>query len=282
MLPGRADRGAGADRAAGGRRGGPGAGRCGCAASCRRASCAARGAGGRRPGAGRRGRRRTSRERLGIVKWVPPMPPTMSGEVEPAPDLLPWVDIENIQRLPGHLRARRAGRRDGEAARHGLPADVPRRRRRACTSPRRASARKSPRAEGGSAQPVLACGARPRRRRRRPPGSPSGWARAGSASSARCTARACRTWRTAPTAAARRSVTPCSTCRAEIDGAGPLAGPGRAAGRRTAAGATAVRGPVRPRAGAGAGQRPGDGVRARAASARGRRDPARRPSGTAR
>ncbi|GAA0650293.1 hypothetical protein GCM10009535_30420 [Streptomyces thermocarboxydovorans] len=28
------------------------------------------------------------------------MPPTMSGEVEPAPDLLPWVDIENIQRYP--------------------------------------------------------------------------------------------------------------------------------------------------------------------------------------
>ncbi|WP_200303660.1 RNA ligase (ATP) [Streptomyces adelaidensis] len=39
-------------------------------------------------------------ERLGIVKWVPPIPPTMSGEVEPAPDLLPWVDIENIQRYP--------------------------------------------------------------------------------------------------------------------------------------------------------------------------------------
>ncbi|MDT0567444.1 RNA ligase (ATP) [Streptomyces sp. DSM 3412] len=40
-------------------------------------------------------------ERLGIVKWVPPIPPTMSGEVESAPDLLPWVDIENIQRHPG-------------------------------------------------------------------------------------------------------------------------------------------------------------------------------------
>ncbi|WP_367324284.1 RNA ligase (ATP) [Streptomyces sp. HUAS ZL42] len=40
-------------------------------------------------------------ERLGITKWVPPIPPTMSGEVEPAPDLLPWVDIENIQRYPG-------------------------------------------------------------------------------------------------------------------------------------------------------------------------------------
>jgi len=39
-------------------------------------------------------------ERLGIVKWVPPIPPTMSGEVESAPDLLPWVDIDNIQRYP--------------------------------------------------------------------------------------------------------------------------------------------------------------------------------------
>ena len=39
-------------------------------------------------------------ETLGITKWVPPIPPTMSGEVESAPDLLPWVDIENIQRFP--------------------------------------------------------------------------------------------------------------------------------------------------------------------------------------
>ncbi|MDX2540988.1 RNA ligase (ATP) [Streptomyces sp. WI04-05B] len=40
-------------------------------------------------------------ERLGIVKWVPPIPPTMNGDVESAPDLLSWVDIENIQRYPG-------------------------------------------------------------------------------------------------------------------------------------------------------------------------------------
>ncbi|MET8978720.1 RNA ligase (ATP) [Streptomyces sp. NPDC004539] len=40
-------------------------------------------------------------EVLGITKWVPPVPPTMSGDVEPAPDLVPWVDIENIQRYPG-------------------------------------------------------------------------------------------------------------------------------------------------------------------------------------
>ncbi|MGV9455736.1 RNA ligase (ATP) [Streptomyces sp. NPDC003635] len=44
-------------------------------------------------------------ERLGITKWVPPIPPTMSGEVESAPDLLPWVDIENIQRYPGIFTA---------------------------------------------------------------------------------------------------------------------------------------------------------------------------------
>lgn len=39
-------------------------------------------------------------ELLGITKWVPPIPPTMSGDVEAAPDLLPWVDIENLQRFP--------------------------------------------------------------------------------------------------------------------------------------------------------------------------------------
>ncbi|MCX4999209.1 RNA ligase (ATP) [Streptomyces longwoodensis] len=39
-------------------------------------------------------------ERLGITKWVPPIPPTMDGEVESAPALLPWVDIENVQRYP--------------------------------------------------------------------------------------------------------------------------------------------------------------------------------------
>ncbi|MGA4847916.1 RNA ligase (ATP) [Streptomyces sp. G5(2025)] len=40
-------------------------------------------------------------ERLGVTKWVPPIPPTMNGDVEAAPELLPWVDIENIQRYPG-------------------------------------------------------------------------------------------------------------------------------------------------------------------------------------
>jgi RNA ligase (TIGR02306 family) len=40
-------------------------------------------------------------ERLSITKWAPPVPPRMSGEVEPAPDLLPWMDIESLQRYPG-------------------------------------------------------------------------------------------------------------------------------------------------------------------------------------
>jgi RNA ligase (TIGR02306 family) len=40
-------------------------------------------------------------ERLGIVKWVPPVPVSMSGDVEAAPDLLPWTDIENLKRFPG-------------------------------------------------------------------------------------------------------------------------------------------------------------------------------------
>ncbi|MFJ9340357.1 RNA ligase (ATP) [Streptomyces sp. NPDC101733] len=39
-------------------------------------------------------------EALGIVKWSPPVPTTMSGDVESAPELLPWVDIENLQRYP--------------------------------------------------------------------------------------------------------------------------------------------------------------------------------------
>ncbi|GIG59218.1 RNA ligase [Longispora fulva] len=38
--------------------------------------------------------------RLGITKWVPAVPVHMAGEVEPAADLLPWVDIENIKRYP--------------------------------------------------------------------------------------------------------------------------------------------------------------------------------------
>ncbi|MET9873750.1 RNA ligase (ATP) [Actinacidiphila glaucinigra] len=40
---------------------------------------------------------------LGITKWVPPVPVSMSGDVESAPDLLPWIDIENVKRHPGVL-----------------------------------------------------------------------------------------------------------------------------------------------------------------------------------
>lgn len=39
-------------------------------------------------------------EALGIVKWSPPVPTTMNGEVESAPELLPWTDIENLRRYP--------------------------------------------------------------------------------------------------------------------------------------------------------------------------------------
>lgn len=37
---------------------------------------------------------------LGIEKWQPEIPVHMSGEVVSAPDLLPWIDIENIKRHP--------------------------------------------------------------------------------------------------------------------------------------------------------------------------------------
>ena len=37
---------------------------------------------------------------LGIVKYVPKVPIHMSGKVEAAPDLLNWIDIENIKRFP--------------------------------------------------------------------------------------------------------------------------------------------------------------------------------------
>ncbi|MFJ8042054.1 RNA ligase (ATP) [Kitasatospora sp. NPDC096147] len=39
-------------------------------------------------------------ERLGITKWVPPIPVGMGGDVESAPELLPWVDVENLKRFP--------------------------------------------------------------------------------------------------------------------------------------------------------------------------------------
>jgi RNA ligase (TIGR02306 family) len=39
-------------------------------------------------------------EALGIEKWVPEIPAHMSGKVIPAPDLIRWVDIENLKRYP--------------------------------------------------------------------------------------------------------------------------------------------------------------------------------------
>jgi RNA ligase (TIGR02306 family) len=37
---------------------------------------------------------------LGVTKWVPPVPVHMSGDVVPAPDLIPWIEIEDIKRYP--------------------------------------------------------------------------------------------------------------------------------------------------------------------------------------
>jgi RNA ligase (TIGR02306 family) len=42
---------------------------------------------------------------LGVEKWVPPVPISMSGDVVSAADLLPWTDIENIARYPGIFEA---------------------------------------------------------------------------------------------------------------------------------------------------------------------------------
>lgn len=39
-------------------------------------------------------------EDFGIKKWVPQIPPHMNGQVEAAPDLMRWIDIENLQRYP--------------------------------------------------------------------------------------------------------------------------------------------------------------------------------------
>jgi RNA ligase (TIGR02306 family) len=39
-------------------------------------------------------------EDLGIKKWAPEIPAHMNGAIEPAPDLIRWIDIENLQRYP--------------------------------------------------------------------------------------------------------------------------------------------------------------------------------------
>jgi RNA ligase (TIGR02306 family) len=44
-------------------------------------------------------------ERLGVTKWVPPVPVSMSGDVVAASDLMPWIDIENIARYPDIFEA---------------------------------------------------------------------------------------------------------------------------------------------------------------------------------
>lgn len=37
---------------------------------------------------------------LGISKWVPEIPANMAGEIEAAPSLISWIEIENIKRYP--------------------------------------------------------------------------------------------------------------------------------------------------------------------------------------
>ncbi|MEU3230340.1 RNA ligase (ATP) [Nocardiopsis alba] len=38
---------------------------------------------------------------LGVTKWVPEVPVHLSGDVVAAPDLLRWIEIENVKRYPG-------------------------------------------------------------------------------------------------------------------------------------------------------------------------------------
>ena len=37
---------------------------------------------------------------LGVTKWVPQVPIHLSGDVVCAPDLLRWIEIENVKRYP--------------------------------------------------------------------------------------------------------------------------------------------------------------------------------------
>ncbi|MEV0294311.1 RNA ligase (ATP) [Nocardia sp. NPDC050710] len=39
-------------------------------------------------------------ELLAITKWVPTVPVSMSGQMESAPELIRWIDVENIKRYP--------------------------------------------------------------------------------------------------------------------------------------------------------------------------------------
>ncbi|GAA1524200.1 RNA ligase (ATP) [Actinomadura kijaniata] len=42
---------------------------------------------------------------LGVTKWVPPIPVHMAGEVVAAPDLVPWIEIEDVKRYPALFEA---------------------------------------------------------------------------------------------------------------------------------------------------------------------------------
>lgn len=44
--------------------------------------------------------RRDLADRLGVTKWQPPIPDHLAGALQPAPELLPWPEIENIRRYP--------------------------------------------------------------------------------------------------------------------------------------------------------------------------------------
>lgn len=44
-------------------------------------------------------------ERLDITKWMPEVPANMAGEMESAPELIPWIEIENIKRYPEIFQA---------------------------------------------------------------------------------------------------------------------------------------------------------------------------------
>ncbi|MEV0456765.1 RNA ligase (ATP) [Catellatospora methionotrophica] len=39
-------------------------------------------------------------ELLGVVKWTPPVPVHLAGDMVPAADLLPWLEVENVRRYP--------------------------------------------------------------------------------------------------------------------------------------------------------------------------------------
>jgi len=44
-------------------------------------------------------------DELGITKWVPPVPVHLSGQTIAAPDLIPWIEIEDVKRYPDVFEA---------------------------------------------------------------------------------------------------------------------------------------------------------------------------------